>query len=180
MNNLDKIKKISSVFSLFITALITAVPLFYIVYWVFINQTPPALIDVSPTPAEFLQHELTTSLQLAGFAASVFPMTSLLYILVNLKKLFLLYKDGKIFSFDHVIIFKKIAKGILFWVLGTIVYGTAKSVIFSIQNPPGSKMISVSFGSQELTTLIIGIIVFIISWVMDEGRILAEENKLTI
>ena len=68
----------------------------------------------------------------------------------------------------------------MMWVLFSIFYGAVKSIIFSTTNPPGSRVVSISFTSEELTMLIVSGIVFLIAWVMDEGRCLKEENELTI
>ena len=85
-----------------------------------------------------------------------------------------------IFSFEHVSLFKKTAKALVLWVIFSIIYESAKSVIFSIGNPPGSRVLKVGLSSAEITTLVVGRIVFIIAWVMDEGRILNEEKELTV
>ena len=110
----------------------------------------------------------------------MFPLSTLTYGLLNIRKLFLFYKEGTIFSFEHVSIFKKIAKALVLWVVLSMIYESAKSVIFSIGNPPGSRVLEVGFSSAEITTLLVGGITFLIACVMDEGRILDEENKLTV
>jgi hypothetical protein len=66
------------------------------------------------------------------------------------------------------------------WVVLSIVYESAKSVLFSAGNPPGSRVLKVGLSSAEITTLMVGGIVLIIAWVMDEGRILTEEKELTV
>jgi DUF2975 family protein len=87
---------------------------------------------------------------------------------------------GRIFSFEHVRVFKKIAKALVLWVVLSMIYETAKSVIFSMGNPPGSGVLTLGFTSAEMTTLLVAGMTFVIAWVMDEGRILDEENKLTV
>lgn len=85
-----------------------------------------------------------------------------------------------IFILKHVRFFRNTAKALLLWVVFSMIYESAKSVLFSIGNPPGNRIISVGFTSAEFTTLVVGGVVVIIAWVMDEGRILNEENKLTV
>jgi hypothetical protein len=41
-------------------------------------------------------------------------------------------------------------------------------------------VVEVGFTSSEVTTLMVGGVVWVIAWVMDEGRILTEENELTV
>jgi hypothetical protein len=180
MDNLYKIKKFSKNLYLMLSSLMVIIPLYYISYWALINYLPETLINVNIPPTPVSPNELSIKLQLIGFIVSFLPLSALLYLVINIRKLFSFYKEGMIFSFEHVSLFKKTAKALILWVILSIIYETAKSVIFSAGNPPGSRVIRVEFSSAEITTLLVGGIVFIIAWVMDEGRILNEENKLTV
>jgi hypothetical protein len=123
---------------------------------------------------------LSAELQLVGFTISLLPLAVLTLGLLNIRKLFSFYKEGIIFSIEHVIIFKNTAKALVLWVFLSIIYESAKSVLFSLGNPPGSRVLEVGFGTAEITSLLVGGIVFIIAWIMDEARVLSEENELTI
>lgn len=180
MTNIEKIKKISAVFYIIMTLALVLVPIYYGAYWILINDFPASLIQNNGNPADFIQNKLSLNLKLTGFAVSVLPMISVSYIFFNLRKLFNLYRKGNIFSFEHVGIFKRTARGMILWVFFSIVYESCKTIIFSFNNPPGSRFISVGFGSSELTLVIITGIIFLISWVMDEAGKLDEENRLTI
>ncbi len=180
MNNLLKIKKISKIFYRLISALLVVIPLYYLTYWAFINNLPETLVSKNIVSAPLVQNHLSTKSQLIGFVVSLFPLSALIYGLKNIRKLFSFYREGVIFSFEHVSIFKKTSKALILWVFLSILYESAKSVLFSIGNPPGQRVISIGFGSPEITTLVVAGIVFVIAWVMDEGRILAEEQRLTV
>jgi hypothetical protein len=136
------------------------------------------VVNIDPTP--LIPSPLSAKLRLIGFAISLFPLSALLYGLMNIRNLFSFYKNGVIFSFEHVNIFKKISKALFWWVLLSILYESGKSVLFSLGNPPGQRTLSITFDSSEATTLFIAGIVFLIAWVMDEGRILKEEQSLTV
>lgn len=180
MNNLPKIKKLSYNFHLLISVLLVVIPLYYVIYWAFINSLPETLITKNVTSVPLVSNPLPIKFQLIGFVFSLLPLSALIYGLINIRKLFSFYKEGVIFSFAHVNIFKKTSNALIWWVFLSIVYESAKSVIFSMGNPPGQRVISVGFSSPELTTLVVAGIVFVISWVMDEGRILTEEQSLTV
>jgi len=180
LENLSKIKKLSKNFHLLLSVILFLVPLYYILYWSLINHLPETLITVNTISDPLIPHNLPIKLQLAGFFVSLLPLSALTYGLVNIRKIFSFYRQGIIFSFEHVSLFRKTAKALLFWVLFSILYESAKSVLFSMGNPPGSRVINVGLGSSEITTLIVAGIVFLIAWVMDEGRILTEENELTV
>lgn len=180
MDNLSKIKKFSRSFHFLISVLLVLVPLYYVIYWALINHLPDTLITVNVEPAPIVPYHMPPLLQMAGFAASLFPLAALLYGLVNLRKLFSLYRDGSIFSFAHVTLFTRISKALLLWVISSMLYESIKSILFSMGNPPGQRVVSVGLGSAETTTLIIAGIVFVIARVMDEGRILWEDHNLTV
>jgi hypothetical protein len=180
MDNLSKIKKFSKNFHLLLSFVLMVIPLYYISYWVFVNYLPESLINVNIHPTPLIPNELPIKLQIIGFFISLFPISALIYVITNIRKLFSFYKEGMIFSFEHVSLFKKTAKGLVLWVILSMLYESAKSVIFSVGNPPGSRVLKVGLSSAEITTLIVGGIVFIIAWVMDEGRVLNEEKELTV
>jgi hypothetical protein len=180
MDNLSKIKKFSKYFHVLLSFLLVAIPLYYIAYWALINYLPETLINVNIHSTPLIPNKLPIKLQLIGFITSLLPLSALTYGLVNIRRLFSFYKEGVIFSFEHVSFFKNTAKALLLWVVLSILYESAKSVLFSAGNPPGSRVLKVGFSSAEITTLMVGAIVLIIAWVMDEGRILTEEKELTV
>jgi len=180
MNNLSKIKKISKIFYLLLSSLIIVIPLYYVTYWALINHLPDTLITANTTSVPLIADPLSIKLQIIGFLVSLLPLSALLYGLINIRKLFSFYRAGVIFSFEHVSIFYKTSKALFLWVFLSVLYESAKSIIFSIGNPPGQRVVSVGFSSSELTTLIVAGIVLVIAWVMEEGRILTEEKELTV
>lgn len=132
------------------------------------------------TSAPLIPNPLSIKLQIIGFVVCLLPLSALTYGLMNIRKLFSFYREGVIFSYEHVNIFKKTSKALLFLVFLSIVYESAKNILFSVGNPPGQRVISVEFSSPEITTLVVAGIVFVVAWVMDEGRILTEEQHLTV
>jgi len=180
MNNIDKIKRVSKMFCYLLTALIVLTAFFDIYYWVFLNSLPKWLITVNSKPVPLVENHLSASLRLIGFGFSLLPVSMLLYGLFNIRKLFKLYADGFIFSDVHTSIFRKLAKAFIFLVLFSVVEESAKSVLFSLGNPPGSRVLEIGFSSNDFFMLLMGGIVWVISWVVDEGRVLSEENKLTV
>lgn len=180
MDNLAKIKKFSKFFQTFISFLLVVIPLYYAFYWSFINYLPATPITVNMEPASLIPHKLPAILQITGFLMSLLPLSALIYGLFNIRKLFSFYREGMIFSLAHVDIFKNTAKALMLWVVLSIMYESVKSVLFSVGNPPGARMLHIGFSSPEITVLLVGAIIFVIARVMDEGRRLAEENQLTI
>lgn len=180
MDNLPRIMRFSRSFHLLISILLVVIPVYYVIYWVFINALPETLVMVNRSSTGLLENPLPKELQLLGFVVSLLPLSALVYGLINIRKLFSFYQEGVIFAFAHVTIFRNTARALIGWTVLSILYESVKSILFSMGNPPGQRMLSVTFGSPEMTTLVVAGIVFIIAWVMDEGRILSEEQKLTV
>ncbi len=180
MDNLSKIKKLSKKFYLLLSSLLVVIPLYYVLYWTFINDFPKTMITVNIDSASLIPNPLSVKSRIMGFLACLPPLSALIYGLLNVRRLFACYREGVVFSFEHVGIFKNTSKALFAWVFLSILYESAKSILFSMGNPPGQRVVSVGFSSPEITTLIVAGIVFVIAWVMDEGRILAEEQQLTV
>ncbi len=180
MGNLPRIMRFSRNFHRFTSALLVAIPVYYVIYWAFINVLPKTLVTINMSSTGLLKNSLPVELQLLGFAVSLLPLSALIYGLFNIRKLFSFYREGVIFTFAHVMIFRNTARALIGWTVLSILYESVKSVLFTMGNPPGQRVLSVTFGSPEMTTLVVAGIVFVIAWVMDEGRILSEEQKLTV
>lgn len=180
MDNISKIKRVSRIFYHLITLLIIAVAVFDIVYWMFLNSLPEWLITVNSKPAPLVINHLSPYMLFIGFLVSLLPVSMLLYGLYNIRKLFLYYSMSIIFSEAHTGIFRKVAKAFMTLVFFSMIYESAKSVIFSFGNPPGSRVLEIGFSSNDLFMLLMSGIIWVISWVVDEGRVISEENKLTV
>ncbi len=180
MNNKVRITKVSAVLYGFLSFLLAALPVGVLLYWVFINDLPETLLAVNMQSAPLVSPPLSGSLRLLGFLASLFPLCALLSALYSLRKLFAQYRAGNFFSLAHVVLFKKTAGALFLWVVFSICFEAAQSVLFSWSNPPGSRVLHIGLQSTDVTMLGISGLVLFIAWIMDEGRLLSEENELTV
>ncbi|MGR6874175.1 DUF2975 domain-containing protein [Pseudomonas sp. HK3] len=180
MNNRSSVKRFSLWIHRALSASFVMTPVYYIFYWFLVGHDTRSFVLDTSNPAAVGSYELPLQLQMAGFFSSLFPMIILMCVLFYLRKIFSSYKEGIIFSFEHVVLFKKIAKYLAIWVLLTVIYETVKSVLFSLGNPVGERMLTVTFGSEEITVILVSVFIYVIAWVMNEGRVLAEENQMTI
>ena len=53
---------------------------------------------------------------------------------------------------------------------------TLLSAVYTFENPSGKRMIALWFSSGDFTPLVLGMVVLFISWAMDEGRRIKEEQ----
>ena len=180
MNKTPKVQSLSLWMHRLLSAGLVITPVYYIFYWFLLGQDMRSLVLDTTNPLAIAPYQLAFELQLAGFVVSMFPMLVLMCVLFYLRKIFSSYKEGVIFSFEHVVLFKKTAKYLFVWVLLTVIYEAVKSVLFSLGNPVGERVLSITFGSEEIMVVLVATFIYVIAWVMNEGRLLAEENQMTI
>ena len=53
-------------------------------------------------------------------------------------------------------------------------------MVLSFNNPPGQRILSISFTGLDVVTLFCGMIVLVISYVMNEAQKIADEQRHTI
>ena len=144
------------------------------------EDTTFALLDMRFTGAE-----LTPTIRvLAGIhLAIVFAI--LIKLLHHLAALFGLYAEGMIFTADNVAQIRQIGISVFLFCASWIYVIVARLVLFTMRHPippyvPREDTIGFTADSLPLFSLIAGIIIIVISWIMDVGRELREEQDLTV
>ncbi len=177
MDNLGRIRSVSRNFKVLCTALMALLPLFLAAYWALLNELPRSMLEplpVAPSGA------LGPGLRLLGFLATMIPCGVLLYALWRLRRLFSLYMAGRIFGPENVACYRALGKTLMCWAGAAFVQTPLLSIIATLPNPPGTRLLMLGVGSGELGFLFLGGLVLVVSWVMDEGRRLDEEQALTV
>lgn len=125
---------------------------------------------------EYSGDSIPGTIRMIALIGTVLGSGILLKLDFHLIKLFSLYAGGKIFSAENVHQIRQIGITVLLfpalWVLGVIV----PSLI------PGeglTKVIAID-GRDPFTELIVGAIIMVVSWIMDVGRELREEQDLVV
>ena len=176
-NGLSRIQRTSRRFRLFFQALVFLIPLANLVFWISFNALPAGflqnlpVVPINPLPVQVLA---------AGFLVSLLPLGVVVFGLLTLRRLFLLYEGGIIFSGANVHCFRRLGYAFIAWAVANLLYTPLLSVILTAANPPGEKALVLQFGSPHLATLITGGVVLLIAWVMDEGRKLEDEQAHTV
>ncbi len=166
-------------------SLFVITPIMVCYYWLTVNTpydflTSLGIIHLSYDIDTLTQQPLTLPTRLLAIGAGLLLSSIVMYALAVLIRLFRNYEKGDVFSLANAQSYQKLGYCLFYWVAGSVVYGALMSVILSFNNPPGERILSVSFVGMDVLTLIFGFIVLIISWVMKEGYILADENSHTI
>jgi hypothetical protein len=125
--------------------------------------------------------EFSTKASFINFLGSLIKITPWLIGILFLKKLFTNYGKAIIFSKSNVKIFKKL--GILLVIDAIIADPISRSLeilAITMNNPPGHRWITISFGGINVMELFCSVMVITIAWVMHEATKIQEENKFII
>ncbi|GLO63574.1 hypothetical protein MACH09_40820 [Vibrio sp. MACH09] len=182
---MSKIQKQSRRVRILFQSLFVLTPIMVCYFWLFV-QTPYdflstlGIIQMSYEIDSLTQQPLSLTTRLLAVTASLSLCSIIMYALNVLIALFRNYERNEVFSASNANYYQKLGYCLFYWVAASIAYGAVMSVILSFNNPPGERVLSISFVGMDFLTLVFGFIVLIISWVMKEGYILADENSHTI
>ena len=179
MNN--KIFSLSRVLGIAVSALIAVIPLIITILW--LSATEDTLLSrvpqywFVPDGILFQAGLLTPTLRITGLLISITAIVPLLFALWQLRCLFLLFAKRIVFELETASRMKKFAAYILAFALLQPVIGGILSVATSINNEPGHRVLSISLAGTDITTILLGIAVFVVAFIMEEACKLAEENE---
>lgn len=176
MENARRIQGISRRLRLTCTGLIYCLPVVCALFWVFFNQFHPPMI---PLPVR-VDHDLSGLTRFFAFLVDLIPLGVTLYGLQRLKELFLLYERGSIFTERNVECLRSLGKTLIVWVGCNVARYAALSVVLTLENPAGQHMLVIGLYGSDFAGVFVGIVVLMISRVMDEGRRMQEDQSLIV
>lgn len=169
-----------------------AVLVFIILLWSFVDILPTEISGMfnfsyftnNSTPGgavNLLTMQHSTISKLICFIGSL--IGSLPYILAyyTLHKLFANYAKGKIFIHENVSIYQRLGR-ILFMngLLCIPLHDSLMVLAATINNAPGQRMLNISFGTPNLEAILLGFVIMVIAWVMQQASDLNNEQQLTV
>jgi len=177
--NDSKINIISYRFRLLFQCLLFLAPLFVCLNWSNFNFWLQ-FANVDPEPFGTPIHSLTLSSRFGAILISFIPAGMWMMALYYLIKLFKLYERNQIFTANNVIFIKKIGCALFAEVMARFLLEPFLSLIVTMHNPPGHRMMVVSFGTPDFAGLMFSGIVILVAWIMQEGQKLKEESEFVV
>jgi hypothetical protein len=178
MQNRERIQRASHRLRIFLIAVFWIMPAVNALVWIFMNHFPDYLTsEMLPYCAKI---PLPASARLMGFAAVMIPTGVAMAGIFHLMRLFKCYEKGEIFKLNNVHCYKKLSRVLIWWFIAGILCRSLLATALTLHHPPGHRMISFGVTSSDLTTLVVGLILMVIAWVMEEGRKLQEDQDLTV
>lgn len=170
----NRIRKVSQFLKSVFGAITALIPVGVTAFWLCLNSLHQY---VQFPPFVHGQYPLSPTTQWLGLAASTFSVACIMSITWQLTKLFSFYSQGIIFTQNNTRCLKRMAFSILMYAPISVVVKTLITLNLSSQTTP---KFEVSVSTTELGYLLLGSIVMVISWIMEEARRLKSDCDLTI
>jgi len=177
-NNTTHIQRLSKKLRIIFTLLMYLVPILTILFWVNYNNLPSFMegfIDYVDMPASLPLN--SRALALLGSA----PLVAIEIMALNsLRQLFALYENGVYFQAENVKRVRILGKLAFLGVVADVIDKSVQTLAFTLNNPPGERIISIGFTDDHLKLLVVAAIINLIAMVMDEGRKNQDELQMTV
>ena len=104
----------------------------------------------------------------------------LLWGLFCFLKILRCYRRGQVFTLATFSLFRKISRIAFAWAIYALVKSTLLTLVATIHNPPGQRIIEITIGSNEIINILIVSFFLIVTSIMHEGYLLKNEQDLTV
>ncbi|NOH72232.1 DUF2975 domain-containing protein [Vibrio pectenicida] len=182
---MQQIQTYSRRIGIVINFLMVLLPVATIYFWLTVQTsgdilTKSGIFELSYDVSSYTSEPLTLQTRLLSLLISLLPCGIVFYALILLKNLFKSYENGEIFTIQTVKYYRQLGLVFFYWAIGGFVYSGLFSVALSFNNPPGERLLALTFTGLDVMALFCGFIVVVISHVMREAQQLADEQKHTI
>ena len=172
--NLSRIRRVSRVMQSVCSLILIAVPLTLALVWSNFESLAPLSEVFGKMPIQ--PDSLTRLNLLLGFLISLAGAAIVLYGVARLRRLFMLYGQGQVFTAETARCIRGFALAIMLHAAVSPIIGGLLSIVLTMNNPPGERALTISLSSHELALLFLGGCLLVISWVMVESSRLADDN----
>lgn len=114
--------------------------------------------------------------RLGALAFDLIPTSLVIWALIELRRLFLFYAQGQVFSEGALTALNRVAMLMFVETLVAFVMQAPETYLLSLANPPGHHQVSLGIGSNDVAFLFMAGVVLVIARVMAEARRVSEEN----
>jgi hypothetical protein len=188
---MHKIQFVSQIFLWVLRALLILLLLSLLLFWV---DAPNGLIKstlgegwasllainyMAKTPP--ILHTLSATTKLLGFLVSLIPVSINMLTVYFLLKLFKNYAALNIFSLENARFIKR--TGLVIFIgqmLLKPIHDLLLSALVTWNNPPGHRVMTLSFGTTNLEYLACALVIILVSWIMTAAYEEQETSKLIV
>lgn len=147
-----------------------------IVFWVHPASTEFMAYKYASLPTD-TPITMTWPALFAGIGISTAYLGLLAYALFRIAGIFRLITRGNWFETHLSKQMRRFGIALLIFGLSTPLLHTVMTVIVTIANPPGQRMLTVGINSNDYVIVLIGVLMIMLGHVMKEAEVLAKENR---
>ncbi|MEF2231585.1 MAG: DUF2975 domain-containing protein [Pseudodesulfovibrio sp.] len=148
--------------------------------WVVANAGHGLSLGVNPGIRPELIGPMTWDVQALALLAMAAPTAMTCFVLWNLALLFGSYARDEIFTDDNTRRLRRVGVFLLVRELIAPLEFAALSVILTMHNPPGGRLLSIGLGDANLTNIVTALTILVAAHVMAQARAIQAEAELTI
>ena len=170
--NTDRVRRLSEILRLLCLFALVLLPVSQVIYWSHVEYFRALHLDdfTGCWPKVADMWPISTSSKIVGFVARLFPLTVIMIALVFLIKLLGLVSRGDTFSAAGARHARVIGYAVIVGQVLRPFYDTLTTIAFAINAPPGTKASNISFGVDNLSYFAFGLMMLLLSRILDEGR----------
>lgn len=168
-------KRLSSIISWLCLVVLIVLPAAAV--WLLFNLELFADIAQRNLKLPIIWSSVETGQLVLAWLASIIYMSIGLIALFYLRRSFLNFSKGRLFDLENTRDLRLFAIFVLVQGLITPIFYACLSVIFSWNHPAGQKMLSVMFGSNEIRSIGLALIFWVICDLLVEAEKLKKENQ---
>jgi hypothetical protein len=133
-------------------------------------------------PSSFLGKiaQIPATHRLLGFLVDGISVALIFFGIITFVRIMRCLRQGDIFSRKTVFLFRRLSILALLWAVYTPVRNTLLTLVESLHNPAGQRIIAFTFGSDDVVNIFILGFFLVITSVMQEASALKEEQELTV
>lgn len=181
---MERIERVSRAFRVFFSVVLAILPVLNIAIWIFFNEAYSLVsqgtvggVSLAKLPVPL---PLPAWIRALGFTVCLIPLSVQMCMVYYLRRLFSLYARGMVFTGENVLCIRRTGVALLAGQALSPVVQALMTVVLTLNNPPGHRMVQIGLSSADLTAVAVGFMLIVVAWIMDEGRKLTEEQALVI
>jgi Protein of unknown function (DUF2975) len=145
--------------------------------WIWLSPTAVETLLVPQLGLGAMPVTLDGWTRVLGFAVCMLPMTVIVWLLYHSYALFDGYRMGRVFTAEAPIRLRRIGLSLLALALVRPVTTTLLSVVLTLSNPPGQRLLAIGIDIDDYMIAAIGGLLLAIGHVMVEANRLADDNR---
>ena len=181
---MDNITRPSRRFALLFRAVFYLYPVAMLCLWLWVDPAGEVnwtgLDPIGSVLGGYPVHEFGMWQRVACFGASMLTGGAVMYVFSRLSRLFDLYARGEFFGPGNVAYYRSIGYGLIIQQALSLPEGGLLALALTWNNPVGERIFTLGVDDANVSLVVVGLMIILVSRIMDEGRKMSEEQQLTI